>query len=286
MCEAIEDAPQLCNRLTQQLSIRGGNINLAVPESAELLIGRANLSQRAYKALKKSLQRSGVFLASYKATSDYIKGLDIGVVSTGCEISRECMCATTSCKETLRLLCSSKAMYDAMRFPTVEQGKRLLTCMQEKFPHLYQSSCVERPENRILLIRETGDNFRAAGRHRTEQDSFSILNIHHLVTSPFGQFLNGLWRGPETRRMLSAHLSATYAELEDCVRNGIMVTLPDGCQEVFNVIVFYVADLGHKTEVLGRVLATAKFGCPHCKKPLQAVATWSCSFNSGVSEAW
>lgn len=40
----------------------------------------------------------------------------------------------------------------------------------------------------------------------------------------------------------------------------------DGTQEVFNVVAFYVADLCHKKEVLGRASVTALYGCPHCKK--------------------
>ena len=57
--------------------------------------------------------------------------------------------------------------------------------------------------------------------------------------------------------MLQGHLRATYAELDDCVHHGVDVTLPDGTRENFNVVVFYCADLGHKTEVLGRVSTTA-----------------------------
>ena len=121
---------------------------------------------------------------------------------------------------------------------------------------------------RVLLIRETGNNFRGADRRKIEQDSFSILNLKSLITSPLGQFVNGLWRGPESRKYLKGHLSGTYQELEDCVRNGLAVTLPDGQLEIFNVVVFYVADLAHKTEVLGRISTTAKYGCLHSKKPV------------------
>ena len=40
----------------------------------------------------------------------------------------------------------------------------------------------------------------------------------------------------------------------------------DGSEETFNVVVFYVSDLGHKKEVLGRTQITAMYGCPHCEK--------------------
>lgn len=71
------------------------------------------------------------------------------------------------------------------------------------------------------------------------------------MRSPLGQFVNGIWQGPESREMLKGHLTAIYKELDDCVWHGIKVTLPDGTSETFNVIVFYCADLEHKSEVLG-----------------------------------
>ena len=135
--------------------------------------------------------------------------------------------------------------------PTPDQSVRLLQSMCDKFPSLYRHSLQDRPEKRVLLIRETGDNFRGADRRKIEQDSFSILNIKSLITSPPGQFVNGLWCGPESRKFLKGHLSGTYQELDDCVRNGLAVTLPDGRLEIFNVVVFYVADLAHKTRNLG-----------------------------------
>ena len=42
--------------------------------------------------------------------------------------------------------------------------------------------------------------------------------------------------------------------------------LSDISEEHFNVIVFYVSDLGHKKKILGRTQVTATYGCPHCKK--------------------
>ena len=40
----------------------------------------------------------------------------------------------------------------------------------------------------------------------------------------------------------------------------------DGHEELFNVIVMYVSDLGHEEEVLRRTQVTYTYGCPHCKK--------------------
>lgn len=268
MTDALENAPTYCAELIEHMSISHAKVTLTVAESAELLLGKASLSRRAYKGLKKALKRKNVHLASCKETLTYISSLQTGQVSSGqCGLPGSCMCATTDFTETMKLVLACKKLVDAMTFPDVEQNRRLLKLLYDKHPALYGNAFHQRCENRTLLIRETGDNFRTAGKKKTEQDSFNILNLRKLVSSPFGQFINGIWHGPETRQLLKAHLTATYQELDECVRHGLTATLPDGTRETFNVVVFYVADLGHKTEVLGRVATTAKYGCPHCCKP-------------------
>ena len=93
----------------------------------------------------------------------------------------------------------------AMHFPTQEQSRRLLKAMYEQCLDLYWNAYMERCDKQTLLTRETGDNFRCAGRQQTEQDSFNFLNLRDLVTSPFGQFVNRIWRGPESQQMLKGH---------------------------------------------------------------------------------
>ena len=59
------------------------------------------------------------------------------------------------------------------------------------------------------------------------------------------------------------------------MRNGLALTLLHGRLEIFNVVVFYVADLVHKIELLGRTSTTAKYGCLHCKTPVGDLAKLS-----------
>ena len=265
--EGLVDAEEFCERLTENLAVQA-SIHLSAAESAELLVGEAHLSQRAYKALKKTFKRKNIFCASYKETKKTVEAMEIGSVTGSCSDRQQCMCALTNFKETLQLILSKSELVSSMSFPTPEQQKNLLEQLYAKYPTLYENAARNRPDNRTIFLRETGDNFRAAGKHQTQQDSFTILNMRHLITSPAGQVLNGLWRGPESRDMLKRHLLATYKEMADCVQNGLTVTQEDGTVEIFNVVVFYVADYSHKKEVLGRAAVTAKFGCPHCKKPL------------------
>ena len=75
-----------------------------------------------------------------------------------------------------------------MSFQDSEANKRLLKYSFDQHPQLYGAAHRERSENRAVIPRENGDNFCGAGRKKTEQDSFNILNIWKLVSSLLGQF--------------------------------------------------------------------------------------------------
>ena len=266
MDEAIEISKPYADRLVANMAVQAG-VTLTPHESAELLAGKTHLSQRAYKALKKSLKARNVFLASYKDTMKLINELPVGSVTGSCTDRDGCMCALADFKETLQQIFSCQDLVNEMRFPEPAQQKRLFEQLHTKFPALYGKMLRERPDHRTIFLRETGDNFRGAGRQPTEQDSFTVLNIPRLISSPAGQFVNGIWRGPETRELLDRHMAGTYHQMQEAVLNGVHLTLPDGSTETFNVVVFYVADYGHKHNILGRVQVNASYGCPHCKKP-------------------
>ena len=118
---------------------------------------------------------------------------------------------------------------------------------------------------RKIFLRQTGDNYRSF-RLPTQQMSFSIINILALVSSPHGQLIQKLWRGGESRTNLKMHCTAMFAELRDLVQRGIQLKLPNGTEEEFNVVVFYVADPSHMEKVLGRTSCTSKYGCRRCTK--------------------
>ena len=197
MRDVLSDENEFCSDLVKPLSIRPASILLSVEDSALILLCKASLSQRVYKALRKGLKKKGVILASYESTISHINSLPIGRVSSmDCGMPSGCMCVTTNFKETMKLVMACRDLYQMMHLPSTEQSTRLLRVMNDKFPQLYGNSFSERPNNRVLLIRETGDNFRGAARQKTEQDSFNILNLRDCLTSPLGQFVNGIWRGP------------------------------------------------------------------------------------------
>ena len=186
MTNALENARTYCAELIEHLSTSQAKMVLTVAESAELLLGKASLSCCAYKGLKKVLKAKNVHLASCKETPTYVNNLETCKVSSHqCVLPRSCMCATADFTETMKLVLACKELVDAMTFADVDQNRRLLKLvydkyllklLYDKYPALYTDTFHQCCENRTLFIRETGENFCAAGKKKTEQDSFNILN--------------------------------------------------------------------------------------------------------------
>ena len=176
------------------------------------------------------------------------------------------MCSTTEFVDTMQRVISTEALFNKFEFPTQEQQARLFVHLQNESPQLYSKLD---PCKRILFLRETGDNFRGSAHQPTEQMSFNIFNLTKLINSPYGQFPTAIWRGPESRKFLKAHMRGHYDAVTSTVHNGLTITLIDGTIETFNVIVFLITDLGHLKESLGKCQCTAVFGCYWYKKKIQ-----------------
>lgn len=174
-----------------------------------------------------------------------------------------------SIKDTLQKIASTKMLWDNILFQSTEQQIELEKFLKSKNADLYINFCLTK---RTLIIRDTGDNFRAASRYPTEQTSYSVLNLKDLVSCPYGQFISTLWRGKESRKMLQIHAQKHYNELCDLVKNGINLNI-NGLMEEFNVILIFVADLSFTKEILGKCSSTQTFGCFHCELNIKSWST-------------
>ena len=264
--ESIEGNANYMKHMIEKLNISTQSITLTEKETAELLLGKTDLSQRGYKRLRTILLKSNVILPSYETVRKYSNNLDVGVIdfihdkeeNTCC-----CMDIKTSFKDTLQHIVSNEKLFQMFQFPSMDQQRKLENYLKSKDLNLYQHFD---PLKRSIIIRATGDNFRAAARFPTEQTSYSILNIRELANNPYGQFIQTLWRGSEDRDMLFTHVHSHYEELSNAVKNGITLSCENG-NETFNVIVFLVADLSYIKDVIGHSSSTSKYGCFQCKMP-------------------
>ena len=91
------------------------------------------------------------------------------------------------------------------------------------------------------------------------------MNVQSMVNNPYGQSINGLWRGSENRKELEIHIMKYFKELYDVAVNGIDLIV-DGNIEQFNVVFILVTYIGLLEKLLGKCSSTAKYGCFWCDK--------------------
>lgn len=276
--EVIVEDDMFSGKLINSINKEKARKDFNNKDCAELLMGRCNLSQRSYKNLKNLLKRQNVFLVDYTNAREFVNNLDVGKFNKEhtkkCDVE-DCMFVSSSILETLKLVFAAEDLYERMEFVTPSQQSTLFTFLCTTDRDLYGNLDIDA---RTIFLRQTGDNFRASKSYPTEQISFNIMNITDQLNSPYGQFINCLFRGSESRNNLSSHCGDIFSEIDLLVRKGVELQIPNGTNEKFNVVVFFVADLGFVKEICGKCTSTGKYGCYRCKKK---ISDWHAMKNIG-----
>ena len=252
--------------LIKNFKVNTPPVTVGLRECASLLMNRSDLSQRGYNSLKKVMATQNVILESYSNVQSFIKSLDIGkLLNHYCDCSTDCFSCSSGLQKTLKIIFRTHFVSTRIHYPSEEQQRQLFIKLKELNSELYGNLD---PSRRTVYLRSTGDNFRAAAKYPTEQISYSILNLKDLLHSPYGQFIQSLWRGSESRQNIEIHVKGHYEDLKTCVLNGISVQ-SNGAEETFNVVVFFCADLSFLKSVFGKCSRTSMYGCFMCKKHIK-----------------
>ena len=198
---ALDNSSEYAKSLIKNLKVSRHPITLGLKEAASVMMGKCDLSQRAYKCLKKILKENKIEIPTYDNLRQYCKGIDVGKINAIHSDNLNCSCMGYECNmaDTLQRIVSTEVLYNELDFLDEEKQYHLSVFLKEKNPNLYKGFDAH---HRTLLIRDTGDNFRGCSRYPTEQISYSLLNLKALSNCPYGQFLSSLWRGSESREML------------------------------------------------------------------------------------
>lgn len=265
--ESIMEAENFSTDLAATL-VRNGKKNLDPLHCAEMLIGKCNLSQRAYQNLKYILGRDHVKMVSYEKARDFANNMLVPEITKGHQdgvCQSDCFFVYCSMRELLSTILKTKELFKFMTFPDFGEQKPFIDFLMKKDPLLYSSL---KSNQRTIFLRATGDNFRASKKFPTEQISFNIMNITNLLNSPYGQFIMSLFRGSESKDSIELHCKRNFQELDHLLKSGIEITFSEDKIERFNVVIFFVADLGLVKEVIGKCSSTGKFGCYRCVKKI------------------
>ena len=119
--ESVESTPSLERLFIERLKISPAPVELDCRKTAELLLGRCNLSQRGFKSLRKILRQNNVSIPSYENVRKFCNETDVGMIqklhSEEIEnIQCNCMGVKTDLKETLQNIISNKYIYKRLLF--------------------------------------------------------------------------------------------------------------------------------------------------------------------------
>ena len=131
---------------------------LSHKDTAELLYGKTDLSQRGYKQLRSILLRNSITIPTYDSIRLYCNDLDVGTIDLiHSDSSCPCMGIRTSLKETLQNIFSSKELYATMTFLEENKQNDLKDFLCKRNNEMYENFL---PYKRTIFLRLTGDNFR------------------------------------------------------------------------------------------------------------------------------
>ena len=239
--------------------------NVDFHQTASIMMDKIEISQRSYKVLKGTLKKNNVNIPIYDNLRKYCLNIDVGLIQhVHNDASVDCECFGYSCniEDTLQRVLSTPSFYEKFEFFSIEQQQVIRDFLILKNKTLYEEFDIN---SKTLILRDTGDNFRAASRYPTQQTSFAILNLTPMINSPYRQFIKTLWRGHEN---IELYVQKVYTDLTNLVKNGLTVCLNGSKTEHFNVILFIVADLSFIKEVIGKCSSNQTYGCNHCKLPI------------------
>ena len=121
----------------------------------ELLLGRVDLSQRAYNSLRDILSKANVRLPTYKKVMDFEKTLDVGIISPIHDHENSCLCQgyQTKFHDTLQRICGTPQLYEMFEFLPMEKQTQLFEFLKSKSSKTYGNL---NSLLKTIVVRETG----------------------------------------------------------------------------------------------------------------------------------
>ena len=90
--EAVEASDSYLKKFIEKQKVKTMSINIDIKDSAELLIGNCDLSQRGYNRLRTLLTNNNVLLPTYNKVRDFCTYLTVGEINkTDCQETCKCM---------------------------------------------------------------------------------------------------------------------------------------------------------------------------------------------------
>ena len=170
---------------------------LSLHRCAAMIVCGARFSSRAYRLVKKNMENCGVIMSTYEECREYLKEKSSAFVIEQCP-NPNCFCAVTSVTAIIKHFYEHENTRKLVRNNTVkgkESFTKLINALKNDSSSMYGKLD---PENKTILIRLNGDNYRSVGSTVAERVSIHIMNNWDSSDSPLLEIPFCLWKGAET----------------------------------------------------------------------------------------
>ena len=105
-------------------------MDIALKESAALILTRSDLSQRGYKSLRNILKTQNVQLPTYDSIQQFVKELNVGNLQRSfCKCPDDvCLSCESNMQDTLQILLNNPYWYEKMSYPSEQNQTEFLMC--------------------------------------------------------------------------------------------------------------------------------------------------------------
>ena len=136
---AINENEDYFLRVVKNLKLSKNPMSLGCKETAEIMMGKCDLSQRSYKSLKQILYHNNVKIPTYDQLRTYCKSIDVGDINPLHDKMDSCDCMGYGCdmKDTLQRIVNTHELFNKFSFFSVEQQKEISVFLKSKNADLY-----------------------------------------------------------------------------------------------------------------------------------------------------
>ena len=156
MDDAVEESNSYLKRFIEKQKVKTRPINIDIKDSAELLIGKCDLSRRGYNRFRTLLTNNNVVLPTYNKVREFCTNLTVGEIKKiDCQEICKCMGVKTNLEGTIQQIISTKVLFETFEFFPEPKQKKIFEFLRAKNEILYKRHDSNKS---TIFLRETGDN--------------------------------------------------------------------------------------------------------------------------------
>lgn len=151
--EVLQSSDLIQSEMRKSLKKTNPRVEVAPKNALELILGKVDLSQRAYENLRSIFKKANIILPPWKVVMKYEATVNVGPIKQIHVSPCDCGGFETELKDTLQRIVSNPVLMEMCEFMTQERQQKLFTFLKERSPSLYRNLDDSR---KTIFLRLTG----------------------------------------------------------------------------------------------------------------------------------